>query len=137
MTEEVYRITVWNGNHRPISISYKWSVTYQYTCDDVYLVYSDITSWLIQISNKDKLGNDKMKNTKYHTVGTIHKSIRHITETEVEFISLKHICYSTHRNQVGSRILLVQIGISISTSKYWNSDLCLFKSSSNQNSNIY
>ena len=33
------------------------------------------------------------------------------------------VCYSTNWNPVGSGILLVQIGIPISTSKNWNSDL--------------
>jgi len=35
-----------------------------------------------------------------------------------------------------SRILLVLIGFPIYTSRCWNSDLYLFKSSTNQNSNI-
>ena len=32
-------------------------------------------------------------------------------------------CYSTNWNPVGSRILLVQIGIPIYTNRNWNSDL--------------
>ena len=34
-----------------------------------------------------------------------------------------YICYSTNWNPVGSRILLVQIGIPIYTSRNWNSNL--------------
>ena len=42
----------------------------------------------------------------------------------------------TNWNPVGSRIIPVQIGIPISTIRYWNSDLYQRKSSRNQNSNI-
>jgi hypothetical protein len=51
----------------------------------------------------------------------IHKQSPHTTSMYYDIF--EYICYSTNWNPVGSRILLVQIGIPISTSGNWNSDL--------------